>query len=1081
MPTGNQKLSGIAGFDVMSLNFLVENLDYPVWAIDKNYLLTAYNKSFENFIWQWYNEAPEIGMPVLSGQMPNSINWKEIFDSALTGVKINEEIKIKHNGNLAYFELIANPVLCDTGEIAGAAFVLHDITERKSAENLLIKSKLHLHALIDNIPYLVWMKDSKGKIILANKSFLNFFNIDEEFFIDESVEISHNKQLWNYLNDDEYLKKVNRLDEERGFMVEHGRKWFEIHQTTILNENQELVGFTGMMRDITQRKVIENVLLESEEKFRQFAENTSDVFILSSRESVLYVNPAFEEIFGRSVSEAYKHLHVPAEWIFEEDRKIITDFFNSAEFKAKGLFNGQYRVLKPDGDITWVWERVFPVRNEENEIIRYIAVLSDFTRQKRLEEDLMKTKIQQQAILDNIPHMAWLKDIEGKYVSVNQAFADYYNHKPHELIGKTDSDICHPDIAELYAYNDYIVIKTRKQQQFDEFFDTPEGTVYSETIKTPVINEDDEILGITGISRDITYYKRIEQQLRSNDDRLRALLRNSADAISVIDEQGKIIFDSSLFAKIEGVPATDFKGRLFADIAFSDDKPLIKEAIKAVVTNPETQQTVEFRHKDKSNSITYYECYLSNHIKNSLIGGIVINTRDITERKLAEIKEKEYQENLVFLQKTALDFLSLTTSDEIYAYIGKKIHELVPESVITISSFQPEDDTLVTQSLTGIDKFLGVVTDFIGQKSMHYKVKLTPAMKREIVNSSNKLVHIEGGLYHVCNKQIDMMVCKALEKLISLNKIYGMGIVKGGNMLGSVLVFTRYNYDIKNPGIVETLINQAAIALQRRKLEKELVQAKEKAEESDRLKTAFLANMSHEIRTPINGIIGFAQLLNSDGVTDEKKQEFLEIIQTNADALISLIDDILDISRIQEGQLKVRNATININLLLEEVFNTFSAPKYKEKELDLKLCRPLSDEEAVIISDTLRIKQILNNLLSNAFKFTDKGKIEFGYVREPGQIKFYVKDTGIGIPTDKLNDIFVRFIQADGTFTRRYGGSGLGLAISKGIVELLGGNIWVESHVGEGSQFYFTLPVADNWRSTENLIAAAQSNPSLMN
>jgi signal transduction histidine kinase len=240
--------------------------------------------------------------------------------------------------------------------------------------------------------------------------------------------------------------------------------------------------------------------------------------------------------------------------------------------------------------------------------------------------------------------------------------------------------------------------------------------------------------------------------------------------------------------------------------------------------------------------------------------------------------------------------------------------------------------------------------------------------------------------------------------------------------------------------------------------------------------------MSHEIRTPVNGIIGFSQLLGDNSITDEKRNEYIEIIRANADSLISLIDDILDVSIIQEGQVKLRKTTVNINLLLDEIFSNFLSPRYKEKGLELEIKKSLPDETATITTDPLRVKQILNNLISNAFKFTEKGKIEFGYISEPNFIKFYIKDTGIGISQEKQDAIFMRFIQADASFTRRFGGSGLGLAISKGLVEILGGQISVISKVGEGSEFCFTLPNTDNnWKSPETLVESAKTNPSLLN
>ena len=1068
-----------------SENTLIERIDNPVWSIDFSGKLLEFNRAFVLLFKARFKIEPEPGLDMLNLPFKESLySWKFLFGHALKGEKQKAEIKVKIKECFKSFDVEAIPTALNNS-VACITFILHDISNRKKAETLLFKSRVHYHALIDNIPYLVWLKDSENKFLIVNQSFIDYFNINREIsnLNDSEIKIEQ-QEFWNYIcNDDQIISSGIKRTEEKSFKINNEIIWYEIHKKPIYDDEcSDLIGISCLARDITSRKTIENILLESEERFRQFAENTSDAFILSSSEAVLYINPAFEKIFGRSIDEAYKHLHIPAEWIHADDRDKIVSYYKSAEFKKTGKFNGQYRVVKINGSIAWVWERCFPVNDNNGNIIRFISVTSDITRQKQLEVDLLKTKTQQQAILDNIPHLAWLKDVEGKYVSVNEAFGKHYQHAKDELVGKTDSEICHPDIAELYAYNDYIVLKTKKQQQFDEFLETSEGTVYSETIKTPIINDEGEVIGITGISRDITYYKRLEQQLRANDDRLKALLQNSTDSITVIDVKGQVLFDSSLFARIKEKPIVEGNYPKFEEIVLEIDKEFIELAIKHVVDNPEIQQKVEFRSKKQNGEVLYFESFLTNHINNSLINGIVVNTRDITERKLSELRESEYQENLIFLENTASEFLSLASSEQIYNYIGQKIYELVPESVVLFSTYDEHSNSLIIQNVTGIEKFEGIINDFLGKSPVHYISQLDDKMNRELLYTSNKLHELKGGLYNVCNRQIDFMVCKALEKLVSLNKAYGMGIKRAGKLLGSIVILTRFDHIIKDTRIVETLVYQASIALQRRKLEKELIASKEKAEESDKLKTAFLANMSHEIRTPVNGIIGFSQLLNTNDLAEDKRKEFVEIIQANADALISLIDDILDVSIIQEGQVKLRNTTININLFLDEVYSSLMAPRYHSKDIKIKIVKALPDDKATLLIDPLRLKQVMNNLISNAYKFTEKGSIEFGYIIIPGFVKFFVKDTGIGIANDKLDSIFRRFNQVDISFTRKYGGSGLGLSISKGLVELMGGEISIVSEPGKGSIFYFTVPGDDiHWKSPEDLAQSANNNPSLLN
>jgi CheY-like chemotaxis protein len=238
---------------------------------------------------------------------------------------------------------------------------------------------------------------------------------------------------------------------------------------------------------------------------------------------------------------------------------------------------------------------------------------------------------------------------------------------------------------------------------------------------------------------------------------------------------------------------------------------------------------------------------------------------------------------------------------------------------------------------------------------------------------------------------------------------------------------------------------------------KELQKAKVKAEESDQLKSAFLANMSHEIRTPMNGIMGFAELLKEANLSTEEQKDYIEIIEKSGTRLLNIINDIVDISKIEAGQMNVVFSGTNIDELLQYI-QTFFKPETQDKGILLLLKRPLAEDEIIIQTDREKLYAILINLVKNAIKYTLKGIIEFGYEKNDDYIQFFVKDTGIGISKDRHQAIFERFIQADFNDKMARQGAGLGLSIAKAYVELLGGKIWVESEPEKGSIFYFTIP-----------------------
>lgn len=248
----------------------------------------------------------------------------------------------------------------------------------------------------------------------------------------------------------------------------------------------------------------------------------------------------------------------------------------------------------------------------------------------------------------------------------------------------------------------------------------------------------------------------------------------------------------------------------------------------------------------------------------------------------------------------------------------------------------------------------------------------------------------------------------------------------------------------------------------RKKSEKELIDAKEKAEEANRLKTAFLANLSHEIRTPMNAIIGFSNLLIDEDMSFEEKVKLNNLINENSQNLLKLIDDVIDISKIQSGDIEINNTECYINKLLLDLYVSFSVQieNNPNKDIHLSMNKGSRLKDFSFITDSIRLKQVLFNLIENAIKFTNKGFVEFGYtlIEKEKKIQFYIIDSGIGISSEKFDMIYDLFRQADESFTREYGGTGIGLSIAKKIIDHLGGEIWVQSTPNQGTNIYFTLP-----------------------
>jgi len=314
-----------------------------------------------------------------------------------------------------------------------------------------------------------------------------------------------------------------------------------------------------------------------------------------------------------------------------------------------------------------------------------------------------------------------------------------------------------------------------------------------------------------------------------------------------------------------------------------------------------------------------------------------------------------------------------------------------------------------------------------------------------------------------------LFVCKSTDELLSyqpflesLANTVALNLESRANQIALKMLNQELN---QRKVMLESIVSERTKDLSIKN--QELLNAKERAEESDRLKSAFLANMSHEIRTPMNGILGFAGLLKEPNLTGDEQEAYIQIIEKSGARMLNIINDIIDISKIESGQMEVSVSETNINQVIEYIYFFFK-PEVESKGLKLFMKNSLPENESILKTDREKVFAILTNLVKNAIKYTDNGSIEFGCeavethgrASLPGRapVQFFVKDTGIGVPIKRQEAIFDRFVQADIADIRAFQGAGLGLSISKAYVEMLGGKMWIKSEEGKGSAFYFIIP-----------------------
>jgi len=463
---------------------------------------------------------------------------------------------------------------------------------------------------------------------------------------------------------------------------------------------------------------------------------------------------------------------------------------------------------------------------------------------------------------------------------------------------------------------------------------------------------------------------------------------------------------------------------------------------------------------DIDNGRLKYETYLidDNIILRKLKGffsqgdmAILVNTlENIIEDQLS--KEKKY---FFFLDLKDLKMASLTSRKE----ATKWFEEIMPNvENVAFFNLNPMLNLVVKYSMSLSGSF---------NKKVFVKENLTEAIRFALtykgIIPKKKELTFKDSFFQLFKSKYKIKIINLHKEINELKLHQQERLLQLFNLLGTIswreVKDVEYTKIPDNDPFVEVFAAIKLLQYDFNNIIKDRDKLIEKAQQSEMLTSVFLANMSHEIRTPLNGIIGFSEII-AETKLDKSQKKYIDIVQQNGETLLNIINDIIDISKFEANKISIVENSFNLHNLLYGVYETFNK-LIKNKDVELKLFLP-TDNDELIISDEHRIKQVLTNLLSNSNKFTNKGEISFGYdiVEEHDVkfIKFFVKDTGIGISEDSKKRIFERFTQLDSKASRKYGGSGLGLSISKNIVDLFSGKIWLKSTLNKGTTFYFTIP-----------------------
>jgi len=913
------------------------------------------------------------------------------------------EYRIKHkDGQFRWIKEFVKPLAKNSNNSVSIIGSVQDVTIHKNREFELIEKDNHIKNISNNFPAVVSYVDNTLTYQFVNNAYESWFQLTSAEIIGKKASDILDKAA--YKNAYPYMQRALNgeivLFENCVLNYSGAERILKFTYVPKYNLTNEISGFYVFGIDITELKKLEKSVLESEARYKIFFENNHSPILIINPENgnIIDTNEAACKFYGYS-GDTFRTLQIDQ---IANGFKLENYQNNQNDFQAKTTPQ-ELQHKKSNGEIREVEVYDGSIEIEGKSFV--YLIIHDITQRKNSENELRiaKAKAEESESRYKVLLKASFGGIaildKGRILDCNQGLSEISGFSTNELI-KMDVLMLIAEQSRNLVLNNILAGYEKAYEAIGLRKNAQEYPLRLKARKNRLYEQN--VIAIE--FRDITEEKLAEKAIQENEEKYRLIAENSSDVVWVMDLNLNFSYLSPSSQKLFGYSIEERKSmsieRMYKTDTISKLKTFVKLKIQEYYQNHKNNANIfELEGIHKCGHTIYFEVsakfIIDNHGK---IVGIQGTSRDITERKKDEQTIRKLQKAV----ESSKACIIITDANGNIEYANPFFTES--------TGYSPED--------------------YLGKNPRILKTDLhEPAYYQNLWSTIKSGQTWEG---EFCNRKKDKTTY--WEKVI-------------------ISPITNHTNEITHFVAVKRDITEA------KKNNEELIHAKEKAEESDRLKSQFLQNMSHEIRTPLNGIIGFTDLLVKTQ-KQEKEVIFKEHIQRCSNQLLVIIENIIEFSQIQSTEIKVIVCNCDLGQILNQVIREFKQ-KYEKNDIQLTFINHLKNDENNVSTDKYKFLKILNCLLDNSFKFTCRGKIEVGCEisqNNPDFLQLYVSDTGIGITPEQQELIFMPFRQVESGLSRQFGGNGLGLSIAKAYIEKMGGTIWLTSAPNLGTSFYFTLP-----------------------